>query len=61
MKLYILRCPLTTIKNNYHICYMDTDNKFIRIQEYYDKINRNLQNMVEDIVKLDNTHKYYFK
>lgn len=40
---------------------MDTDNKFIRKQEYYDKINRNLQNMVEDIVKLDNTHKYYFK
>ena len=35
---------------------MDPDNKFIKIQEYYDKINKNLQNMAEDIEKLDNTH-----
>ena len=40
---------------------MDTDNKFIKIQEYYDKINRNLENMSEDVEKLDNTHKYYLK
>jgi len=40
---------------------MDPENKFIKIQEYYDKINKNLQNMAEDIEKLDNTHKYYLK
>jgi len=32
-----------------------------KLNIYYKKIDRNLQNMVEDIVKLDNTHKYYFK
>lgn len=40
---------------------MDPENKFIKIQEYYDKINKNLENMAEDIEKLDNTHKYYLK
>ena len=40
---------------------MDTDNKFIKIQEYYNKINKNLENMSEDVEKLDNTHKYYLK
>ena len=40
---------------------MDPENKFIKIQEYYDKINKNLENMSEDIKKLDNTHKYYLK
>jgi hypothetical protein len=40
---------------------MDPENKFIKIQEYYDKINKNLDNMSEDIEKLDNTHKYYLK
>jgi hypothetical protein len=40
---------------------MDPENKFIKIQEYYDKISKNLENMTEDIEKLDNTHKYYLK
>jgi hypothetical protein len=40
---------------------MDPENKFIKIQEYYDKINKNLKNMEEDIEKLDSTHKYYLK
>ena len=40
---------------------MDPENKFIKIQEYYDKINKNLENMSEDIDKLNNTHKYYLK
>ena len=35
---------------------MDPENKFIKIQEYYDKINKNLENMSEDIDKLNNTH-----
>ena len=40
---------------------MDTENKFIKIQEYYNKINKNLENMLEDIEKLDDIHKYYLK
>ena len=40
---------------------MDPENKFMKIQDYYDKINKNLENMSDDINKLDNTHKYYLK
>jgi hypothetical protein len=40
---------------------MDPENKFIKMQEFYDKINKNLENMAEDIEKLDSTHKYYLK
>ncbi len=45
----------------YNLYRMDPENKFIKIEEYYDKINKNLENMSEDIKKLDNTHKYYLK
>ena len=40
---------------------MEIENIFNKINDYYDKTNQNLENMANDLEKLNNTHLFYIK
>ena len=40
---------------------MEIENIFNKINDYYDKTNHNLENMANDLEKLNNTHLFYIK